>query len=140
MLFMVDMVYGLLWFIYGRKDCFDRCIKYCSVQPGIAYNFNTQNLGSFADNISIRTIFPLLPILILKQQLQLHLVSAPKIENFFAISYLLIFAHHPHLNNEWVVIERSFGHSMEKLTSLACDANKLLLLTSPLFRNWKILQ
>ena len=36
----------------------------------------------------------------------------------FAVSYVIIFAFHPDLNFERVMIERSFGHSLAKLTSI----------------------
>ena len=36
----------------------------------------------------------------------------------FAVSYVTIFAFHPDLDIDHVIIERSFGHYREKLTSL----------------------
>ena len=35
-----------------------------------------------------------------------------------AVSYCIIFAFHPHLNMKRVIIERSYGHSLEKLTTI----------------------
>lgn len=35
-----------------------------------------------------------------------------------AVSYVIIFAFHPDLKIDRVIIERSFGHSIEKLSSL----------------------
>ena len=37
----------------------------------------------------------------------------------FTVSYVLIFACHPELNINGVIMERSFGHSRERLTSLS---------------------
>ena len=42
----------------------------------------------------------------------------PENRKMFAVSYVIIFAFHPDLDINSVVIERSFGHSREKLTSL----------------------
>ena len=36
----------------------------------------------------------------------------------FAVSYAIIFAFNPNLNFEKVIIERSFGHSLDKLSTL----------------------
>ena len=35
-----------------------------------------------------------------------------------AVSYVIIFAFHPELNMKRIIIERSFGHSVEKLTTI----------------------
>ena len=35
-----------------------------------------------------------------------------------AVSYVIIFAFHPDLDMERIIIERSFGHSIEKLTTI----------------------
>ena len=36
----------------------------------------------------------------------------------FAVSYAIIFAFHPDLNFERVIIEQSFGHTLEELVSI----------------------
>ena len=36
----------------------------------------------------------------------------------FAVPYVVVLAFHPDLDIDHVIIERSFGHSREKLTSL----------------------
>ena len=52
---------------------------------------------------------------------------APEDDSSFAISYVNVFAFHLTLNLQRVVIERSFGHSLEELTSLS-DLTKEQLL------------
>ena len=42
----------------------------------------------------------------------------PADKNMFPITYVIIFAFHPYLKLRCVIIERSFDHSLEKLTSL----------------------
>ena len=42
----------------------------------------------------------------------------PENRKMFAVSYAIVFAWHPDLNLERVIIERSFGHNLNELTSL----------------------
>ena len=46
----------------------------------------------------------------------------------YAVSYVIIFAFHPALNIAQIIIERSSGHSTEKLTSLNHSTREQLLL------------
>ena len=41
----------------------------------------------------------------------------PESKKMFVVSYVIIFAFHPELNINRVIIERSFGHSEHSLTS-----------------------
>ena len=43
----------------------------------------------------------------------------PKNRKIFAISYVIIFAFHPDLHIECVIMKRSFGHSLEGLADLS---------------------
>ena len=42
----------------------------------------------------------------------------PENRKIFAVSYAIVFAWHPDLKLERVIIERSFGHSLDELTDL----------------------
>ena len=42
----------------------------------------------------------------------------PESKKMNAVSHVIIFAFHPELNLKRVIIERSFGHSLEKLTMI----------------------
>ena len=44
---------------YGRKDKYDCQIENCVGQPGFAYNFNTQILLTFEENIKYKSDIPL---------------------------------------------------------------------------------
>ena len=43
---------------YGRKDKFDRHIENCAGQPGFVYNFNTQSLVTFEENLKFKRDIP----------------------------------------------------------------------------------
>ena len=42
---------------YSRKERFDRHIENCTGRPGFFYNFNTQNLLTFEENLNLNVIF-----------------------------------------------------------------------------------
>ena len=49
------------------------------------------------------------------QRLQMNV---PESKKMFIVSYVIIFAFHPELDIDRVIIERNFGHSEHNLTSL----------------------
>ena len=57
-------------------------------------------------------------ILILKQQLQQIIVLIPNKERCFVVSYVIIVTFHPALNLDRIMIQRSYAHSIDQLTSL----------------------
>ena len=57
-------------------------------------------------------------ILILKQQLQQIIVLIPNKERRFVVSYVIIVTFHPALNLDRIMIQRSYAHSIDQLTSL----------------------
>ena len=44
---------------YGRKDKFDRHLNYRFGKPGYVYNFNTQSLVTFEENVKFKGDIPL---------------------------------------------------------------------------------
>ena len=42
----------------------------------------------------------------------------PENKKIYAFSYVITFTYHPELNIDTIIIDRSFGHSTNKLTSL----------------------
>ena len=85
---------------YSRKDGFDRHFKHCSGQPGIAYNFNTQNLVLFEDDIKYRRDIPFTAYIEFETTAPISSCLDPEDRKIFAISYVIIFAFHPQLNKE----------------------------------------
>ena len=56
-------------------------------------------------------------ILTLKELLQPATVSIQN-KKMFVMSFVLIIAFHPHLNLRKIIVQRSYGHSLEKLTTI----------------------
>ena len=44
---------------YGRKDKYDRHLDSCTGKPGYIYNFNTQSLITFEENLKYKSDIPL---------------------------------------------------------------------------------
>ena len=42
----------------------------------------------------------------------------PEQKEMFVMSYVLIVAFHPHLNLRKIIVQRSYGHSLEQLTTI----------------------
>ena len=57
-------------------------------------------------------------ILTLKQLLQPTTVSIRNKKNMFVMSYVLIVAFHPHLKLTKIIVQRSYGHSLQQLTMI----------------------
>ena len=83
----------------------------CSGVPRVIYNFNTQSL------ISLKVIF--------MQKVTYFETTAPADNGFdpeqktmFVVSYVIIVAFHPELILDKIIIQRSYVHAIEQLTSL----------------------
>ena len=82
------------------------------------YNFNVQNLVTLEDYIKFKGDIPLSTYIDFETNAPADMSLGSEDKNMFAISYITIFAFHPYLKLNRVIIEGSFGHSLEKLTSL----------------------
>ena len=103
---------------YGRKDKFDRHFENCTGRPGYVYNFNTQSLLIFEENLKYKGDIPLLAYIDFETTAPTNKCLNPENRKMFAVSCVIIFAFHPDSDIDHVIIEHSFGHSHEKLTSL----------------------
>ena len=103
---------------YGRKDEFDRHFENCTGLPGYVYNFNTQSLLKFEENLKYKGDIPLVAYIDFETTAPTDECLNPKKRKMFAVSYVIIFAFHPDSNIDRVIIERSFDHSRKRLTSL----------------------
>ena len=109
---------------YGKKDKYNRHIEHCLGQLGIIYDFNLQNLVTFEDNLKYKGEIPVTYYVGFETIAPTDDYLDPKNQKMFAVSYAIIFAFHPDLNFERVLIERSFGHNLAELVSinyLTCD-------------------
>ena len=106
---------------------FDSHIKHCTGQPGIICNFKVKNLVTFVDYIKYKGDIPLTAYIDFETNSPAESGLAPEDRSMSAISYVIFFAFYPYLNLDCVIIEKSFGHSLEKLTSLYCLTREQLL-------------
>ena len=103
---------------FVEKTKYERHLSNCSGKPWIAYDFNVQNLVTFEDTCKYKGEIPLTAHGDFETVAPSDDYQDPENKSMFAVSYAIIFAFHPDLNFERVIIERSFGHSMKELLSL----------------------
>ena len=103
---------------YGRKDKFDRYIEDCTGKPGYVYNFNIQNILTFEENLKFKRDIPLTAYIDFETTAPTDDCLDPESKKMNAVSYVILFAFHPELELKRVIIEKSFGHSLEKLTTI----------------------
>ena len=111
---------------YGRKNKFDRHIKNWAAWPGYIYNFNTQNLVTFEGNLKFKHNIPLTAYIDFETTAPTDDCLDSENKKMTAVSYVIIFAFHPHLTIDGVIIECCFGHSNLQLCSLDYLTNKQL--------------
>ena len=99
---------------YRRKDKFDRHIENCTGKPGYVYNFNIQNILTFEENLKFKSDIPLTAYIDFETTAPTDDCLDPETKKMNAVSYVIIFAYHGNLDLKRVIIERSFGHSLEK--------------------------
>ena len=120
---------------YGRKDKYDCHIESCAEQPGIIYNFNTQNLITFENDLKYKVDISLVAYIEFETTAPTDDSLDPESKKLYAVSYAIIFAFAPKLKLHRIIIERSFGQSQGELTSLnyltreqlSCKDRKTLL-------------
>ena len=108
------------------KDRFDRHIENCTGIPGFVHNFNTQNLLTFEENLKFKRDIPLTVYIDFETTAPTDQCLDPETKKMNAVSYFIIFAFHPKLKMKRVIIERSFGHSLQKLTTIDYLTNEQL--------------
>ena len=81
---------------------------------------------TFEDNLKFKRDIPLTAYIDFETTAPTLDCLDPETKKMNAVSYVIIFAFHPHLNLKRVIIERSFGHSLEKLTTINYPTNELL--------------
>ena len=87
----------------------------CLGIPGVVYNFTNQNIVSFEDNIGSKGDLPLVAYMNFETIAPVDNFLTPEQNKMFVVSYTLIFAFHPTLNLNRVIVQRSFGYSLLKL-------------------------
>ena len=106
---------GKFW---TRKTKLTTHMKNCVGKPGFVYNFQTRNLLTFEENIKFKRDVPLTTYINFETTAPTDCCLDPESNKMNVISYVIILAFHPKLQLPRIIIERSFGHSLEKLCQI----------------------
>ena len=101
-----------------RKQRLEIHMKNCVGKPGFVYNFETRNLLSFEENLKFKRDVPLTTYIDFETTAPTDCCLDPESNKMNVISYVIILAFHPKLQLPRIIIERSFGHSLEKLCQI----------------------
>ena len=101
-----------------RLERQERHNKNCSGIPGIVYNFNNQNLISYQDNFNAKGDVPFVTNFDFETTAPTFNLADPEQTKMFVVSYVMIVAFHSKLDLDRIIIQRSFAHSIEQLTTL----------------------
>ena len=95
-------------------------MEHCSGVPGIVYNFNNQNLVTLEDNLGLgyKGDLPVVAYIDFEATAPTDSCFDSEQKKMFAVSYVIILAFHPKLKMDRVIIQRSFGRSLEQLTTI----------------------
>ena len=101
------------------KGKFNKHVKVCSGKPGVIYNFNTQNLVTYENNIKYKGDLPMTFYFDFETTAPTdETLYDPSQKEMFVVSYTIIVCFHPELQFERIIIQRSFSHNKEELCSL----------------------
>ena len=105
---------------YARQNKFDGHVENCTGCPGYVYNFNTQSLLTFEENLKYKGNIPLVAYINFEMTaLTNQQWIDPGNREMFAVSCAIIFTFHPDLHIDRVIIEHSFIYSLERLADLS---------------------
>ena len=90
----------------------------CSGVPAVIYNFHTQSLISFEDNLHAKGDLPCVIYFDFETTAPTGNCFDPEQKTMFVVSYVMIVAFHPDLKLDKIIIQRSYVHAIEQLTSL----------------------
>ena len=103
---------------FTRQKRLDGHLKNCVGKPGFVYNFKTRNLLTYEENIKFKRDVPLTAYIDFETTSPTDCCLDPESNKMNVVSYVIILAFHPKLQLPRIVIERSFGHSLEKLCQI----------------------
>ena len=111
---------------FCRKDRLEKHLNCCNGKPGFVYNFDTQNILTFEENLKLKHDIPLTAYIDFETTAPTDKMLDPESCKMKAVSYAIIFAFHPKLDFKRIIIKRSFGHSLQKLTTIDYLTNEQL--------------
>ena len=97
---------------HSTKKIFEKHLSVCSQTVGIAYRFDNKSLISFEDNYRFLEDLPFVVYLDFETTARNDIFRDKKI---YVISYCLIFAFHPRLDIDRILIYRSFQQMQDQL-------------------------
>ena len=113
---MLQCYYCNKFFIHETRQ--KRHMANCSGRPGVVYNFNNQNVISYQDNFYAKGNVLFVIYFDFETTAPTDNILDPKQKQLFVVSYVMIVAFNPDLKLNLIIIQRSFAHSSEQLTSL----------------------
>ena len=116
---------------YVKKSKFDKRWENCSGQLEIIYDFNIQNLVTYEDNIKCKGNTPLLAYIDFETTTPADSCLNPEDKKMFPVSYVVIFAFHPELKVDRIIIERSYEPSRDKLLNIDCSTRAQMKFINP---------
>ena len=103
---------------WTRKAKLDYHMRNCSGKAGFVYNFDTQNLITFEENLKLKRDVPLTAYIDFETTAPTDDYLDPECNKMNVVSYVIILAFHPKLNLPRLIIERSFAHSLDPLCQI----------------------
>ena len=101
-----------------HKSRLESHMKHCTGKPGFIYNFQTRNLLTFEENLQFKRDVPLTAYIDFETTAPTDDYLDPECNKMNVVSYVIILAFHPNLNLPRIIIERSFGHSLERISQI----------------------
>ena len=101
-----------------RANKWKKHMETCVGKPGFVYNFQTRNLLTYEENIKFKRDVPLTAYIDFETTAPTDCCLDPESNKMSVVSYVIILAFQPQLQLQRVIIERSFGHSLEKLCQI----------------------
>ena len=95
--------------------------------PDTLYKFQNQNLITFEDYLKYKADLPFIAYCDFETTTTTEYMFDWENREMFAVSYAIIFAFDGDLNIDKIVVERSSGHSLEKLIDVSCLKRDILL-------------
>ena len=111
---------------WTRKSKLERHMKNSTGKPGFIYNFQTRNLLTIEENLQFKRDVPLTAYIDFETTAPTDDYLDPECNKMNVVSYVIILAFHPNLNLPRIIIERSFGHSLERLSQIHCLTSEQL--------------
>ena len=94
--------------------------------PGVLYKFENQNLVTFENDLSYLGDLPLVEYFDFEATTGSCSRNSLDYEEMHLVLYCLIFAFHPNLDIDCIVIVRSFKHTLDKLNNISYLKSKMI--------------